>query len=274
MDTKPNQYLQRFHIWRAGRMIDAALLLDYRRDLEQYPAPSSRNRHIQALLPWLYEQRLRGYVTMIEDDMRRALARFREPTLEPDVLTAGQVHALVNVALNAERDLARFVLLGLVTGARPGELVAIQGKHFNGEALSIWAPKTQRARRVPFKYSSVLTTLAPLVRDRGKLMEFTGPRGMPRTRPWRKLCNAAGLGIIEPRIMRRSCASFVASSGKIPPVWLSEWFGHSAQTAWRFYQLAQGQAEGNTVEEWYGCPEAFKALLEHCQPSKAPESAA
>ena len=263
---KTTYHTTQFDAWRAGRTIDGALLLDYRAHLEaRYPAPSSRNRHLSALKPYLNELRIRGEVALTRDDIRDSLHWWTVPQHEPDVLTQAEVKALVVAATSSDVDprLARFVLIGLTTGARLGELQFLTGAAFyESKVLRIYASKTQRARRVPLNYSQTLTALSSRLLGRPELLVGYTRISMQLQRPWAALLKAAGLpNTHEPRCLRRTAASFAASSGKVPAVWLAEWFGHSDKVADRFYRLAQTEAAGDTIEEWYGCPAEFKLLL-------------
>lgn len=254
-----DQFIQRFEEWRKGREINPPLLFEYWDNLNACPqfGNSSRNRHIQALRPYVNEIRLRKALQFVKADIYDALKPWPVDLREPVVLDAKQVKALVEKAALADPRMGAFVLLGLTTGARCSEIWSIKVSNWRADHLIVNDSKRSRDKRVPLKWSSTLTAMQGCAQ-----WPMWNYSKIPPTPIWRKLLDSAGLSReYEPRILRRTAASFAASSGKVPSVWLAEWFGHSNQIADRFYRLAQSEANGDTIEAWYGAQDEFKALL-------------
>lgn len=259
-----DQYVQRFESWRKEREITPALLFEYWDNMNACPylGNSSRNRHIQQLRPYINEIRLRKALPFVKTDIYDALKLWPVEAREPQVLDSKQVKALVVAAAQADPRMGAFVLLGLTTGARCSEIWSIKLLNWRPDHIVVNDSKRSRDKRIPLKWSASLQAMAS-----GPQWPMWGFKNVPPTPIWRKLLDAAGLSReFEPRILRRTAASFAASSGKVPAVWLAEWFGHSNQVADRFYRLAQSEANGDTIEQWYGCPEEFKALLRSLAP--------
>ena len=254
-----DQFIQRFEDWRKGREINPPLLFAYWDNLESSRlSNSSKNRHLQQLRPWVNEQRLRMALPFVKADIYDALKPWPEIAREPEVLNAAQVKALMAAAPGVDPRMAMFAMLGLTTGARCSEIGSITPEAWRADHLVIADTKRGRDKRVPLKWSSTLTGLSGCA----EFPRYTAKK-VPPTPHWRKLLVAAGLPItFEPRILRRTAASFAASSGKVPAVWLAEWFGHTNAVADRFYRLAQSEANGDTIEEWYGCAKEFVSLRE------------
>lgn len=254
-----NQFIKRFEDWRQGRAITPALLCAYRDNLGLAPMLSntSRNRHMAEVKPFVNELRLRKALTFVKADIYDAMRPWPVESHEPKVLDAAQIKQLVGAAVTADPRIAAFVLLGLTTGSRCAEVASIRPECWRRDHIVVTDSKRARDKRVPLKWSTTLQAMAGW-----PMWPMWTAKKVPPTPNWRKLLVAAGLGIdFEPRILRRTAASFAASSGKVPAVWLSEWFGHTNQIADRFYRLAQSEVAGETIEQWYGCEAEFTALL-------------
>lgn len=266
MDT----YITHFEQWRAERPITGSLLIDYRRHLDhKLPARSSRNRYVQSLKPWLQQLRIEGKLGMTKDEIGDSLKRWKEDKHPPEVLTCYQVAALVRCACECEPNMARFVLIALTLGARPGEVVALKGSDFRPPDIRIWSPKTREERLAPMDFSSTLQSVAKRVSGDGRLMTFHTQRGHPSFDSWKALAKRADIPDLEPRGLRRTCRSFAASSGQVPSPALRAWFGHSEAIAAKHYENWRGKRAGNTIEQWYDCADLFAKLLDHAFPVAA-----
>jgi len=255
--------------WFSGREITVETIKSFKAVLgKKVKAASSMRRYIVAAKPWLAMQRLEGKHNIDREGVNLLL---KPPTVikkDPEAMLRGDVAALLKACYDHESlDYAWFVLLSLTTGARVGEVVAMQGSHFNAAkgTLRIFATKTASIREVPLKWSQTMTAIAGKTFKSGAIFKLGGMRGGPETGAWRKLLALAGLPPVEPRILRATAASIVASSGHLTGMEYCRWFGHSLTVAMDFYIAPNGErAEGKTIEEWYGLEAEFKALTRRC----------
>lgn len=231
-------------------------------------APSSVVRYFAAAKPWLAMKRLEGAHNIDREGVNLILKAPRIPKKIPESLLPDEVRALLKAATEFRvKDYAWYVLLALTTGARPGEVVSVQGSHFSAPkgTLRIFAPKTATAREVPLKWSTSLTKLAGANLHQGLLMHLTSNRGLPETRYWRELLALAELPVYEPRILRSTVGTCIASSGHLTGLEYVKWMGHSLKVAVDFYIDPEGKrADGNTIEAWLGAEAEYKALAARC----------
>jgi integrase len=268
--TECARFLAPFEDWRKGREINAETLQLFKIHLAKtYRNPATRNRYMSAARAYAQFLRIGKRAQVTRDDIEDTLTPFDVPTRRPKVLSRAQVKVLLTTMLTFDAvphpDAYRlFVLLALTTGARVGEIMALTGRSFDLEnnVVEIWGSKTGRARLVPCCFTTTLQTLSPsLARVRGPVLKLCGPRGGPQAREWREIEAACGFKF-EPRALRRTCESFAASSGKVPPLALAEWFGHGAAVAFKHYQAFQQQAQGEVLEQWMQAEKEFAALTQ------------
>lgn len=273
LDSVSNKlYIAEFIQWLGRRQITAASLLEYCTYLEtRYNAPASRRRAISGIRPMLHWARLNKITGISKDDISdafsmRGKAAFKLTRHEPQILRGPEIANLVKAALAYDSPdavmLRRFVLLGITTGARPNELIAMKGTDFDvvNQEIHIMASKTMRERIVPLRWSRSLQALAPKVSTLGTFIKLTGPRGAPETSHWRKLLLIGQCPLCTPKILRATAASHVASSGKVPTPFVHGWFGHGDSVAWHYYQRPILVGDGNHLEDWFGCGDAMSAL--------------
>lgn len=255
--------------WFKEREITVSTIKGFKSALGRHlKAPSSIRRYIAAAKPWLALQRLEGRHNIDSDGVRILL---KPPPLvreEPESLVAGDVRALLKAAAEYRLpNYAWFVLMSFTTGARPGEVVALQSSNFEPAKgrLRVFATKTMRARYVPLAKSTSLTALSKAALPPGKLFHLCGARGGPETHYWKALCEEAGLPPKEPRVMRSTVATCLASCGHLTLLEYTNWMGHSERTALDYYIDPNGKrAQGATIEAWLEAEAEFKALTARC----------
>lgn len=256
-----------FDAWLGDKPLDTLALLDWRKHVDQrWPAPASKNRAMSSVRCLLHWARLSKICTLSRDDISDCLKAWPVPASIPKRLDSEQVVTLISAALKYQRaqavHLRRYILLALTMGARVDELVQLEGTAFDviNQEVKVFASKTRRERRVPMRWSITLKEIAPMVSTKGKLFKFTGPRGCPNPVQWNNMLAGTGLKVTL-RELRATCASFVASSGKVPQAWLSSWFGHGDAVAFKYYHNPIQNVTGEVVEDWYGCPDLMRKLL-------------
>lgn len=231
-------------------------------------APASMLRYFAAAKPWLAMKRLEGAHNIDREGVMLLLKSPKVKQTIPEALLPADVTALLAAAVEfRKKSYAWYVLLGLTTGARPGEVANIHGSHFDAArgVLRVYAPKTATTREIPLKWSTTLTTLAKAKLPPGSLMHLTGSRGLPELRYWRELLHLAGLPVLEPRITRSTVGTCLASCGHLTGLEYTRWMGHSTQIAVDFYISPKGErAEGSTIEQWFGAEAEYKALVARC----------
>jgi integrase len=261
--------IERFRAFAAnyfnGKKITAHTIERFRTYLGEKMKPVSVKRYLAGARGWLAEQRVFRKHKVSAEEVMLLLKTPRCPKgKEPKALTPEQVAKLLEAATaSPDRDLARFVLLGLTVGGRVGEVATIKGEDFDASEgiLNVYAPKTMTHRKVPLRWSSTLKAIAAKGLT-GPLMDLDG---RVRTYRWEALCKAAGIGDVEPRALRRTVASIVAASGRVTTAAYVAWLGHAPTTGIEFYQDASvDRPAGGCIEEWLGCADPFSGLLARC----------
>ena len=157
---------------------------------------------------------------------------------------------------------ATFLALGLLTGARPGEILRMKPEHHQPtRGLLVYATKTGRERVIPLGDNPELAML------------LSGARATPTycagfgTFHWDTLCKAALGRTINRKLLRSTHSSYVASSGKIKTEfeYMSR-LGHSVDVANAHYRSMITGVTGDTVCEWLGAPNEIRSLVKRiCQ---------
>lgn len=251
-------FLAHWTTFSTGKDVTSALLDDFRTHLAVKYAPASRNRVIGATKAFLRWLKRRGELVVDLD----ALAYYKPTKAQPVVLTPDQIKALCAAAMaepnGRGKRWRRYLVMGLVLGARPGELSKITAEHVNLAAreVTIHAGKTGQTRRVPFHDSpACIALLETLVKARKGVLVNVGPKS------FRLLAAKAGLNMPR-KVLRSTSAAYIASSGRYNEYMLGQRFGHSAEVAAEHYRQPIWNIAGDTVEQWMGCEAELMALVQ------------
>ena len=185
----------------------------------------------------------------------------------PVVLTREEVRYLCEAAWKLpctnsfNRPVATFLALGLLTGARPGEILRMKPEHHQPtRGLLVYATKTGRERVIPLGDNPELAML------------LSGARATPTycagfsTFHWDTLCKAALGRTINRKLLRSTHSSYVASSGKVSEFAYTSRLGHSLDVANSYYRSMISGVAGDTVCEWLGSPNEIRYLVKRiCQ---------
>lgn len=246
-------WLRKFDAVVRDNPITTKTLMAFRDSLKHY-APASANRGIAVVRAFLKHQRLCGEPLPDSELCAEALKPYKVVTSVPRFLSGSEIAALCNT--RAPRPVETFLALGLLTGARPGEILAMQPAHHRPtQGLVVYAPKTRRERIVPLHDSQSLASLLSC----GGGGDAAYCDGFKIT-AWGHLTTAALGRKVPPKILRSTWSSYAASSGKIPERLYAARAGHGIDVAYQFYAAPLQGVTGDTVEEWYGA-EACEALL-------------
>lgn len=259
---------------RDGREITPALLDEYRTWLcsQGYKA-SSRNRMMGTLRSYLQWMRKCGHVKLSRDDIADALPRFREGDGDPVIYTPDEIRRLIRAALTLKRayadDTRMFLLLGLLTGARPGEIAKIAPSDFSAaRGVEIHASKTGKTRFVSAASSEILGFLSRWLPSRSVGTRPFMRKGMGR-KGWQTLLDLAQVTRGTRKSLRSTCAAYCASGmtgAGASEYLISSRFGHSPGVARKYYLQPLDGLKGSTLEEWMLGPDAylFTALANAC----------
>ena len=189
-----------------------------------------------------------------------------------------------DIAEGAKRfsPLAPFVLLALLTGARPGEVLAMRWRDVDlgAKTVKVWANKTRRERAIPMHDSVLLPALLQgLKRLRGKNNHICGDwaDGKPveiHARQWSRLMRIARLQNCPMKALRSTCVAHVASASPDPEYLLEARFGHGAAVSKGHYRqpLHGLRDRGSTVEQWLGVEAELKQAMHALGLRKNPDA--
>lgn len=288
---------------RRGADLVPAHLMSFRAALgnEESLAPATRNRTLGAVRAYLTWAMDNGYVRLIGDHLRVHFKLFKAPIYQPRVLNRSELINLLEalVAHDCARHfasrtdkraysigkqspeaapvfqpLAPFTLLALLTGARPGEVLAMKWGDidFESRAIRVWGSKTMRERVVPLHDSPLLVRLLQALRKRaGDNVHVCGDWANDKPielhdRQWRRVTKLAGIENAPMKCLRSTCIAHVASGSTENEYLLESRFGHGSNVSKAHYRRPlHGLSErGSTVEEWLGISgelaEAMKLL--------------
>lgn len=233
---------------------------------------STRNRiigSVRAFLNWCRKYEL---LDLTKDAIYDTLENFKEGKRPPVALTEEQLLALCSAVHSNDQTprrskLRRWFLLGLLTGARPGELKALQWRDLDLErmTLRVNGQKTNTVRLIPLQTSALLTralTLWNLI-DGGRPEGYILPQqGQTKSAVWERVFRAAGIdgglypALTTPRIFRTTAVAYAASAaaGVEAEYLLESRFGHTSGVSKRFYRqpLHQVKGRGPNQEDLYG----------------------
>lgn len=261
------------------RTLSAEELYRWRaRLVEERYAPSSINKAIQTVRPYLKYLRIRGLHTLDTALIGDALTPARVASMLPVVLTREEVKALCdkhstytflmtgNTPIEhtgfPTRPVATFLALGLLTGMRPGEILRCRPEHHHPDrGLLVYATKTGRERVIPLGDNPELAMLLS-----GATATPTYCAGFS-TFHWDTFCKAALGRTINRKLLRSTHSSYVASSGKIRTEfeYMSR-LGHSVDVANAHYRSMITGVTGDDVASWLGAKAEIGALVKRiCQ---------
>lgn len=251
-----NRFLNRFLAFQGSQPLTLPLLDQYRASLTLSPA--SINRHLGPLKAWLRHMHARDELPF---ELAKAMYLLKPERVDkplPAVLGTDEIRALLKTAAKRRRKgaqtLRAFLLASLITGARPGELEALQPESIKPGHVEIWGSKTGRGRIVQFQHSRYAQAFFATMRE-------AGPIGRVRDESWHALCRLAGLPPLERRILRATAASYMACSG-MPLALYAAQLGHSLQVAQQHYLNPRFHATGKYLEEWMGADVEFAQCLD------------
>lgn len=237
--------------------------LDYWR-LGMTVAPSTRNRYMGAAAAFLRWALDRHYTRLTDREVRIGLKPFKTERVLPRVLSPEECQRLIDTArrldgetLNVHGDMKfrpvlPHVLLGLLTGMRPGEIDSLTWECVDlpRSEIRVMGAKTGVERSVPLHDSPALVSLlGQLSGDPGKSVV-----GSLRRQSWVRTVEAAGLPGLRRNELRKTCISAVASRSTYSEFLLGARFGHGQDVSIAHYRRAiHGPYDGPaTVEGWLG----------------------
>lgn len=178
-------------------------------------------------------------------------------------------------ARNRYRPLTPFIVMGLLTGMRPGELEALTAsdvREGHGNIL-VRASKTDSEREVPWHDSPLLRDLALALKLRAGGPDKPLIGRVKRTRV-AALGLKAGLDIhkddagnewstFNRQCLRRTCVAHVAAGSTEGEGLLAFRFGHGMLVSIKHYRSALHgiKARGDTIEQWLGVEAELRELL-------------
>lgn len=271
-----------FEAFRQGRAITQALLVDYQLHLQRKKlSPASVNRYCNEVRSMLNYFRKRGECKdLTNEQVGESLGTVKVPSKLPRVLSPDEVAGIMR-ALQFDnvaniRSLRAYVLVGLATGMRPGELLAIKKADVNQELqeIRVMASKTGVERRVPYSDSPAAAKVIDHI-----MKYHPGDKLLHgfRDESWQRLFQDAEVPYCEPRVLRATAATYTACSNKYNEYMLCARFGHSTAVAIKHYRVPNYQVEGTTMEEWLGCADRIRSLADqvcrHVPRTSKPEGA-
>ena len=225
--------------------------------------PSSINRAIATVRGFLKYLRIKGLHNIDSELLGDALAPARVSTMLPTVLTRDEIKNLCitagcasRMALEYNRPVATFLVLGLLTGMRPGEILRCRPEHHKPErGLLIYSTKLGKERCVPLADNPELAMLLS-----GAPAAPTYCAGFS-TFHWDALTKAALGRTINRKLLRSTHSSYLASSGKISEFAYCSRMGHTLEVANNYYRSMISGVTGDTVADWLGAKAEIVALV-------------
>lgn len=277
---------------KSGNDLKRAHLGEFRNLLGQKRhklASATRNRHLNAVRAMLHVARGADCIRMSSDDINEQLKPFKVVDQKPTILTQRELRRILRYL--PEYDLQRhiagrdnkaayqnpqkmrtgtarfkpwgpFVLLAMLTGARPGEVLRIRHGDTDWErgVLGIHDSKRSKFRELPLADSpclqQVIRGLEARVEYGGFLCADKDPNRLPvfNRKAWDRFRGFIGLADLNAKDLRSTCVAHVASASKSTEYMLTERFGHSVKVSVRHYRQPQHGAanRGESVEDWLG----------------------
>ncbi|MCC7510084.1 MAG: hypothetical protein IT464_12050 [Planctomycetes bacterium] len=265
-------------------------LRKFRISLSRSLAPPTRNRHLGAVKAFLSWARRNGYLRISKDDVGDQLAPYPTAKKLPRVLELNEIKALISAVVKHDQQrhfasredkqayfsgrpvaqgapkyppLAPFAFLGLLTGARPSEVLAIKWEHvkFGASEIEVWGNKTACERRVPLHDSRLLVKLLKgLQASANGSVHVCGDwaDGKPREindRQWKQLVKLIDPPFhLRPKDLRSTAVAYVASASPDSEYLLESRYGHGERVSKKHYRrpLHGLRERGSTVEQWLG----------------------
>jgi integrase len=233
---------------------EGRLLIEIRtRDIEKFllrrskkgAKPATRNRYA-SLISRLFE-RAKAY-GLVDDNPVRHIKKQREQERPVPALALKEQDALLDAC---EERLREYVLLGLDTGCRQGELLALEWKDVDlirGE-LTVRKAKGGKTRIVPLtnRLRRRLVELRAIHREEGHAHDrvlFMLPRtwnGRLRAR-FKKAAAVVGYPDLRPHDLRHCCAVNLVRAG-VPLPDVGKWLGHESGSISVTMRYAKHQPE-------------------------------
>lgn len=271
-------FIAPFARWIGGADVTTHVLMQYRQSLIRASskdgapgrpaitrAASSRNRHLGAVKAYLNWSRKMGYIKLHKDEIYDALEPFPVGRKTPEPLTEEEIVAML-VAMTEHEDkprvrgITRFIVLGLLLGARPGEIRALRWYHIDWarRLVRIPEPKNNRERVVPMD-SPLLERFLRTWHfvdegDPGAAIAGLGDRVNPGR--WKPIFEAAGIGQHTLKVLRTTSVAYYASakSGVEAEYLIEARYGHTSGVSKKFYRqpIWQVRGRGPQIEHIYG----------------------
>lgn len=160
---------------------------------------------------------------------------------EKKVLTPEEVNKALSAARKYSKDMHLFVALGLFTGARVGEILAMQWSwiDFDHKVVQIKDSKSFRTKSGKSRVVPMCAILENILRQHKKKGGFIieGYRSNPRHQ-FAAVMRKAKIKGVSPHGMRHSFISLCAARG-IPAVKIKAWAGHSSISTTEGYMHTQ-----------------------------------
>jgi integrase len=225
-----------FDKWRQGRTIDLALLDAYRAKLHRSRKAASSCNTEQSHLATALRFLIRRKLVDLDGDPAEILKPMPVKRKVPTVLDREQIRALWAVDMPAHETVKALMILG----CRHQEAQALTPASVRQDTLVIDGFKTHRERAFPL----ALTGWTRYLFDKLPLPVLTH-------RLWADIRKAAGLGC-PLKALRSTAASYISSSGKLPPMVAAALLGHSVGVLQENYFVPVFGVEGDDVPTWLG----------------------
>lgn len=220
-------------------------------------SPSSVNRELTTLSRIL---QLACYYGQIKDNPMRLVEKLREPESRDRFLREDEKRVLLD-SLSADKKLLAIVLLGLLTGWRKGQILALSKSAMDADTKTVVIVKSkqQRARRVPVADAAwrIMERLAeeapddwlfPAKRTEGHRKDFS--------KAWKSTLAKAGVKDFRFHDVRRSAATEMLRLGA-DAFTIRDALGHSNVDTTAIYARSQESIlrdalnrAGEDLEEW------------------------
>ncbi len=226
-------------------------------------APASVNKALGVVNTYLRHLRAFRPDLAIPDAETRSvlMPRLDVPTSVPAALSPAEITALATHGITgASVPIRRFLLLGLLTGARPGEVLAMTPEHYHGPSrgLYVYSKKTRHQRVIPVHDSVALRTF--LGRENPGVGGSTPYCSGFTDYAWEIFTQKCLGKPLHRKVLRSTFASYAASSMRMTEFEYCSRTGHTTKVANTYYRSMIYGISGDTVEEWYGAAVALREL--------------
>lgn len=184
-------------------------------------APATVRRELGVLRAALNHCEREGYLTSAP-----VVTLPDPPPAKERWLTRDEVAALLRVARADPRSkhIARFILLALYTGTRPGAVLRVQwqpntaGGHIDLERGVLYrapaAAQQSKKRQTPARLPRQILAHLHRWAGQGHVITYAGrPVAEIKSRTWQALCQRAGVDHCTPHTLRHTCATWLMQKG-------------------------------------------------------------